>query len=96
MKIYKIPVLMLLTVYILCCIGCKKVSESDIVGKWEYEIDLPEEITGMKDIKYGTIEIFGNKTFESRNIPSRIILGNLGHKGGKSYRTRKMGNSQSL
>jgi hypothetical protein len=63
--------LILLSVGAFCCSGCKKIAEKDIIGKWVYEIDLPEK-AGVKDVNKATIEFFDDKKFKATNVPIYI------------------------
>ena len=64
---------MLLVACMFCCGGCRKISETKIIGRWVYKIDLPEEKTGLKNINESTIEFFNDNTFKTENIPAVII-----------------------
>lgn len=71
---YKAMVFISLIICMFYCNGCRmKISETDIIGKWVYKINLPVEETGLKDIKEASIEFFGDKTFKTLNIPAVTI-----------------------
>ncbi len=66
----------------------RQINDSDIVGTWVYKIILPEEETGLKDIKESKIEFFDDKTFKMTDVPAVTLqepgpnpLSNWGGKG---------------
>jgi hypothetical protein len=72
MVLYKVMFFLALAMCIFYCSGCRKISESDLVGKWVYELDLPEEKTGLNNVKKVTIEFFADKTFKMTDMPAVI------------------------
>lgn len=75
MMTYKVAILILAVGCIICCISCseKKISPKKITGKWVWEIYLPKEVTGLKDINEATIEFFEDKTFKMQNVPAVTV-----------------------